>query len=653
MQISRSTVAGLMFVAIVLAADGARGQDSHWAFVAPRAVEPPSVVDRSWPLNPIDRFILAGLEEFNLRPAPPATKATLLRRVHFDLTGLPPTVAELRAFLADDQPGAYERVVDRLLASPEYGERWAQHWLDVARYADTDGYEFDAVRPEAWRYRDWVVHALNGDMPYQEFVQWQLAGDEIAPGSDTAFIATGFNRCYPDMVDQNDQNARRQSALNDMTETAGLTFLGLTLGCARCHDHKTDPIPQADFYRLQAFFAPARFRDDRAVDDAADQRRFEARLAAWQSRLNSLRQQLQRAAPAEREGLRRQLDRLTKLEKPVPPQARGLDETGDTPAKTFVLLRGDIAARGAEVSPGFPSALSTEAPEITAMPHSSGRRRALAQWLTQPDHPLTARVVVNRLWQHHFGRGIVATPSDFGLLGEAPSHPELLDMLALELVRQEWRLKPIQRLIVTSAAYRQSAEFNAKAAEFDPDNTLVWRHSRRRLDGEAIRDALLAVGGELNSRMGGPGVFPELPRELAKLNAQGVAWPVSKNREDQVRRSLYVFVRRNMRYPFFEAFDRPDTNASCPQRARTTTAPQALSMLNSSLVQSAAMAAARRIEGGASDRDTRIQLAYESILGRPATSEEAQRAGKFVDAGHGYVDLCLALFNVNAFLYVD
>ncbi len=640
-------------VGFVLAMGGSPGaaaqSEKHWAFRAPERPAPPSVRDTSWPRNAVDAFVGAALDGTGLRPAPEADRVTLLRRLTFDLTGLPPTVEELQAFWDDDRPDAYERVVDRLLASPAYGERWGQHWLDLARYADSDGYEFDAVRPNAWRYRDWVVEALNADMPFDEFVSLQLAGDELRPGDGGASIATGFNRCYPDMVDQNDQKARRQSALNDMTETTGLVFLGLTLGCARCHDHKTDAIPQADFYRIQAFFTPARFRDDFPAGDTDERARYEKQLKAWEQEIAAIEARLA-TGPPDKEALQKRLDRLRKTEKPVAPLASGLESGNDADAKTYIWKRGEFGARGPEVAPGFLSALARG----DAEPNQAPPRSALARWLTDPSQPLTARVLVNRLWQFHFGRGLVATSSDFGLMGDEPSHPELLDWLALELIERGWGVKSIQRLIVTSATYRQSSAYNAEAVRLDPENTRLWRHSRRRLDGEAIRDAMLSASGQLNRQMGGPGVFPELPRELAKLNAQGAAWPVSKKRDDHVRRSLYIFVRRNLRYPFFEAFDRPDTNASCPIRARTTTAPQALSLLNSALVHSAARATAERLKRDEPGSFTfRAERAYLLLLGRPPTREELDQALEFVTTDERWFDLCLALFNVNAFVYVD
>jgi len=701
-----------------LCGESSGSEPAHWAFVPPKHPALPKVKEKAWVRNPIDTFILAALEADELRHAPEADRATLARRLSLDLTGLPPNKKELETFLADRAPDAYERYVDRLLESPHYGERWGQHWLDLARYADTDGFEFDQVRPDAWRYRDWVISALNRDMPYDAFVRLQMAGDEVAPDDPSAFVATGFHRCYPDMVDLNDQGLRRQNALNDITETTGLAFLGLTLGCARCHDHKFDPLPQTDFFQLQAFFTPARFRDDYPIASAAERTEYERALRAWEAAVAEVQAELIRLesparaklAPGDPPGLndemvaafhkpeadrspaearmvfdalakdrrvkaqalegaldkgtaatrRDLLARLAKLKGAAPsalPQARGLEESGTKAPPTFLLKRGEYGAQGPEVTPAFPVVLRTsksQSPSIQPTAHSTGRRRALAEWLTSPEHPLTARVLVNRLWQHHFGRGIVATPSDFGTMGEEPSHPELLDWLATELAAQGWSLKAMHRLMVTSATYRQSSRVDAAALAADPENSLLWHHARQRLDGEALRDALLAVSGRLNPALGGPPVFPELPAELTKLSNKGAVWPVSPRREDRDRRSVYVFVRRNLRYPFFEAFDRPDTNASCARRAVTTIAPQALTLLNSALANEASRTLADRIESEAGPlREAQVERAYWLTFARAPDAREQRLAAAYLDAGGTLRHFCLALLNANEFLYVE
>lgn len=701
-----------------LCGESLASEPQHWSFVPPRRPPLPSVREQGWARNPIDRFVLAALEENGLKPAPEADRATLARRLSFDLTGLPPRPEIAEAFADDARPDAYDRFVDRLLTCPQYGERWGQHWLDLARYADTDGFEFDQTRPNAWRYRDWVVSALNRDLPYNAFVRLQMAGDELAPNDPSAFIATGFHRCYPDMVDLNDQGLRRQNALNDITDTTGLAFLGLTIGCARCHDHKFDPLPQTDYFQLQAFFTPARFRDDYPIASSAERAAYESRRTRWKTavaalqaklirleaparaalapgdppglkddvaaalhkpddertpsevrlvfdalakdrrvKTQALEQALGASAAAERRDLLRRLTEWKGAAPAAPPQARGVDEPGAEAPPTYLLRRGEFGAKGPEVFPAFPAVLrasATDAPAIRPTRRSTGRRRALGEWLTRPDHPLTARVTVNRLWQHHFGRGIVATPSDFGTMGEEPSHPELLDWLATELVAQRWSLKAMHRLMVTSATYRQSSRVDPAALEADPANTLLWRHARQRLDGEALRDALLAVSGRLNPALGGPPVFPELPAELTRLSNKGAVWPVSPRAEDRDRRSLYVFVRRNLRYPFFEAFDRPDTNASCPRRAVTTIAPQALTLLNSTLANEAARGLAKRVEYEAGPQhDAQINRAYRLAFGRSANPSERRLAVAHLQRGGALRHLCLALLNANEFVYVD
>ncbi len=710
------TIVALSF----LTTSQARASDEkHWAFAPPRRPALPQIQEKSWVKNPIDRFILAELEEQSLRHAPEADRATLLRRLSFDLTGLPPTAQELSAFLDDRSPGAYEHVVDRLLASPHHGERWGQHWLDLARFAETDGFEFDQARPDAWRYRDWVVRALNRDMPYDVFIRMQLAGDEAQPDDAAAFVATGFNRCYPDMVDLNDQGLRRQNALNDITETTGLVFLGLTFGCARCHDHKFDPIRQSDFYSLQAFFAGARFRDDYPLASAGKRSEYEERRRSWERELAAARAELIQLESRWRDGLapgappgvndevaaafakpvadrsprdvqlvfdaqardrripsakwaqlldpvnasvrRNLLGRIDRLVRSAPtplPKARGIDEAGLEVAPTYLLRRGEYAARGPEVAPEFLPVLcagtAATRPKSEPSARSSGRRSALADWLVRTDHPLTARVIVNRLWQHHFGRGIVATPSDFGTAGEEPSHPELLDWLACELVARGWSLKSIHRLIVTSATYRQSSRGDRVLQTADPDNALLWRQNRQRLDGEAIRDALLAVSGRLNEAMAGPSIFPELPAELSKLSSKGAVWPVSPRREDRERRSVYVFVRRNLRYPLFEVFDRPDTNASCPQRPVTTIAPQALSLLNGRLAHESATAlAARTTALVGTEQAKQVDFVGRVVFGRSPDAAERLMMTEFLTKDGTLAQLCLGLLNSNAFLYVD
>jgi hypothetical protein len=657
----------------------------HWAYRPVANVAVPEAADAAWGANAIDRFILVRLEAEGLRPQPAADRLTLLRRATFDLTGLPPTPAEIAAFVADDAADAYDRLLDRLLASPAYGERWGQHWLDLARFAETDGFEFDHVRPEDWRYRDWVIDALNGDLPYDRFLALQLAADELAPGDSAALQATGFLLAGPDMPDINLQEERRHTLLNELTATVGSAVLGLQFGCAACHDHKFDPISQADFYRLRAFFDPA--------DVTAKH-----------------------------------------------PAGRVIVEAAGPAAASYLYERGDFRRPAAVVRPAFPRIANAQGTDVAwettpgtggtplareeTAPGTSGRRAALARWLTSPDNPLTARVIVNRLWQHHFGQGLVRTTSDFGAMGDTPSHPDLLDWLAAELVRGGWHMKRMHRLMMSSATYRQASRATGHAEDFDggvgfsprgdfadetcvgssprhetaiadfrrareadPHNRLLARMSRQRLEGEAIRDAMLAAAGRLSRRRGGPGVMPRLPAEMLATLLKD-QWVESPDQEDHRRRGVYVFVRRNLRYPLFDVLDAPDRSATCARRNQTTTATQALWLFNSEFSLSLARDfAGLLLREAPNDEAARIELAFRRALGRPPTAQERPAAEEFLcsQASHlretgraaddlalpaGYaaapppsnidphaaaalVDFCLALFNLNEFAYVD
>ncbi|HYT92380.1 MAG TPA: DUF1549 and DUF1553 domain-containing protein [Gemmataceae bacterium] len=628
----------------------------HWAWKGPVRPPVPPVTDRAWVTNPIDAFVLAKLEAAKLSPAPPASREHLLRRVTFDLIGLPPTPDEIDAFINDPSPRAWEKVVDRLLASPHYGERWGRHWLDLARYAESNGYEHDEIRPGAWRYRDYVVRAFNADKPFDRFIKEQIAGDELYPGDVEALIATGFNLLGPDMTDAANQAQRRQNTLDDMTDTTGLVFLGMTIGCARCHDHKFEPIPQKDFYRLQAFFAPAVFRRDLPLASPEAKAAHERALKEHAALVKPLQAEIARLGKSDKGKLKELQDQLKKLDARKPaslPTLAALQETITPATKTFLLRRGELKHPGEEVDPGYPIILVSDnrslPAKIPALPASTGRRSALAAWLASPENPLTARVLVNRLWQHHFGRGIVPTPSEFGVRGQLPTHPELLDWLATEFVAQGWSVKKMHRLMLLSSAYRQSTTAAPQALRQDPDNLLFSRMNRLRLEGEVIRDSLLAVSGRLNATMGGPGVFPPLPPEVRE-GLKG--WTVSADKSEHVRRSMYIFARRNLRFTFLEAFDLPDSTMSCPKRERSTTALQALTLLNSPEVTDAARALAQRVEREAGSADECITLAYRLVLGRQPSAEETSLAREFLRESP-LTELCRALFNVNEFVYPD
>lgn len=600
----------------------------HWAFQPIKRPALPQVKHSPWLRTSVDPFIVARLEKKGLTPAGEAPRATLLRRLSFDLTGLPPTPQELAAFEADASPDAYDRLVERLLASPRYGERWGQHWLDLARFADTDGFEHDKTRPDAWKYRDWVIAALNEDMSYERFVGLQLAGDELV--ADGGEIATTFCLAGPDMPDINDQTERRHELLNELTGTVGSVLLGLQLGCAQCHDHKYDPVSQADFYRLRAVFEPS----------------------------------------------------VPPLKRDVPYNT--LQAQADTsPARLWI--RGDHRRPGPEVPPGFPR-IASQGDHWRAEASGGKLRSEFVQWLFRPENPLTARVIVNRVWQHHFGRAVFATSSDAGLMGVSPSHEELLDHLACELREHDWSLKHLHRMIVCSATYRQASQSSGddtwpQRLALDPENQLYSRYPRRRLEGETLRDALLAAAGLLSSERGGPGVMPPLPQDLVDTLLKG-QWTNSPREADHYRSSIYLFSRRNLRYPLFEAFDRPDANASCPVRSLSTTAPQALVLLNSELSLLAARHLAGRILKESSEAAVQSELLYVHALSRRPSEKEAAQLTAFLGeqrqrladegrersrlalpadcpqdadpyAAAALVDACLGIMNVSEFVYVD
>jgi hypothetical protein len=705
-------------------ASSAATKQRWWAFVAPKRSGPPPVKRTAWVRNPIDQFILAGLEAKGLEPAPEANKRTLARRLYFDLIGLPPTPAEMERFLADDSPRAYEDLADRLLADPRYGERWGRHWLDLARYADTMGFEADREQYHMWRYRDYVIESLNNDKPYDQFIREQLAGDEMTPSTPDRLVATGFLRLGP--VFQTTIAAQsRQMILSEITNTVGGVFLGMTVGCAQCHDHKYDPIPQRDYYRLQAFFAPMELiQADVPIGGAALKVRIdearkvaEAKLARRQVQLEAYERELVakwRAScrdgcsgeKVEVKGLKNKL--LTAIANALVPNndatftleekqrylelldyvdtsmggrdlgvfrreverhkarahvVRNITVSGNNaePPVSFVRLRGEYDQLGDRVEPGFLTAVTgKEAPAQLATDGFGNVRSwriGLANWIASADNPLTARVMVNRLWQKHFGAGLVATPSDFGRNGGLPSHPELLDWLALELPARGWSLKAMHRLMVSSSAYRQSSNGLAEPArKADPSNRLLSRMNRRRLEGELMRDAILVVSGRLNEQTGGPGVFPRLPAaiESSARIKNFTAWEPSPAEEAR-RRSIYIFQRRQVEFPFLSVMDAPVLQTPREVRPESTTALQALMLLNGELVTEEARAFAERARGGAESLSGQIRLAYQLALSRPPSAEEEARAKDFVATmgADGLASLARALYNTNEFIYVD
>lgn len=708
---------------------------AYWAFQAPKRVTPPRATQLAWNKNPIDAFLFASMKAKGLKPSPRADRRTLIRRAYLDLTGLPPSPEEVTAFEKDNAPDAWERLVDKLLASPHYGERWARHWLDLVRFADSGGFEFDVDRPDAYRYRDYVVKAFNDDKPYDQFVKEQLAGDEIAPGSADAMVATGFLRLGPEGGGGGERG--RQDSLDDVLTTSTLTFMGLTVGCARCHDHKFDPIPQKDYYRIQAVFystkpvsyplvAPDVVAANRAetqrienlqrpirraksdleapylkvlVDEAVS-RLPEYMQVAWNTpadkrtpgqRLNvqqikktleddSLSQKLTEKDivarmsaedKAKHDSLRAQIRELDK-QKPKPfPTARAIGEAGVTAQPSYFLHRGSIDTKGSVMTPGVLSVACDSEYQFPTPPadaKSSYRRRGFAEWLVAPNNPLTSRVMVNRLWQHHFGEGIVRTPSNFGKMGEAPSHPELLDWLAVKFMEEAssdqrsatrnpqsrgWSMKQMHWLMMTSQAYQMASDDVAANVAIDPENRLFWRMPRVRLEAEIIRDAILAVAGNLDRSLGGPAIYPYIDPKLFQSSTKRT-WPGKADDDPATwRRSLYVYSKRSIRYPLFETFDQPNLINSCERRNRSTIAPQALLLMNNNFVITEAKFFAERLRKDAGeDAKAQVERAFRLALGRVPTQFELAKAVEFARSNpNGLAEFCQAMFNLNEFVY--
>jgi hypothetical protein len=672
-------LSGVVFVVIGLAADAvdrvaplgtyADRERRHWSFVKRSHPAVPSFttpVEKSWASNPVDAFIMQRLKQEGLKPSPAADRATLIRRVYLDMLGLPPTPGEVSEFVADKAPDAYAKLVEKLLASPHYGERWGQHWLDVVRFAETDGFEYDTHRNDAWRYRDYVVRAFNNDKPYDRFVTEQLAGDEIAPKEDETLIASGFNRLGPLRKNAGNQEvaSSRNEVLTEMTNAVGAAMLGVTLGCARCHDHKFDPFRQSDYYRIKDYFAGVYDND---VSRATPEERaawtqtakpIEDEMAKLRGQMAALRGMKDAAALDKREAITKQLE---ELQDKMPPPLPGVHTVTDMPEKRSpinLLARGDYAAKGDRVGMRPLGVLLPEGePEL---PATTERPRAeLAKWIVDPENPLTARVMVNRIWEYHFGNGIVATPNDFGRMGARPTHPELLDYLANEFVAHGYSVKHIHRLILNSNTYRQSSAppanpaAKALAMEKDPDNRLLWRFNRLRLDAEQIRDAMLSVSGQLNSKAGGPSVMIPIDQGLVNALYKPSQWAPAKDPAEYGRRTIYLIAKRNLKLPFMEVFDAPDALVSCPRRESSTHAPQALELMNGTFANQQADALARRLEGDAGpDVRKQIDLGYRLVAGRPARPNEVREAQEFL-ATQPKREFALTLLNLNSFLYVN
>ncbi|MCC6509763.1 MAG: PSD1 domain-containing protein [Pirellulaceae bacterium] len=682
---------------------------SHWAFQPVTRAVPPEVDHHDSTLAPLDAFVVRRLEAKRLELSPPAGPQELIRRVYLDTIGLPPT-PEVVAELADKwNDEAYARLVDRLLADPAFGDRWARNWLDVVRYAETNSYERDGVKPNAWKYRDYVVRAMNSDKPYDQFVREQIAGDELDQVTTETLTATGYYRLGIWDDEPADPLQARFDEYDDIVSTTSQAFLALTVNCARCHDHKIDPIPQKDYYGLVAFMRDVTSygsRGDQALNNqieitghelAEKYKRLNGQIRQADQQLRKIEQAAivkmpgpdQRATegPEREKVLRAKLKDFLSADESVkydelklkkndaqqelaamPPREAvlGLAKCDPKPPVTYVLVRGSPQNEGAAVEPSFPKLLGQSAPSIPKMPDdapTAGRRKVLADWLTSKDNWLTARVMVNRIWQHYFGRGISRSPNNFGLMGDRPTHPELIDHLATELMDHDWSLKVIHRQILLSATYRQSSAPNQHASDIDPDNNLFWRQSVRRLSAEQVRDSVLAVSGQLNEQQFGDSFFQTLSREvLASQSQPGNGWGNSSP-ADQARRSVYIRIKRSLPVPMLAVFDFPETDISCEARFLTTQPGQALGMLNSDWMQEQSAALLTRVQREVGeDLTAQATRALELVTSRRPLAEDTQELVALVErlkSKHKFSEqqarqaMCLAALNVNQFLYLD
>ena len=672
-----------------------KGSERPWSYTPLNtSVTTPAVKNKAWGHEPLDAFVLAKLEAQGIAPSPEADRRAYIRRATLDAWGILPTPEEVNAFVADKSPKAYDKLVDRLLASPRYGERQARRWLDLSRYADSDGYNTDGTRPNIWRYRDYVVNAFNADKPFDRFVKEQIAGDELWPDKTEALIATGFLRNLPDEINARDLNLKKQEVANDLTDTVSAVFLGTTLGCAQCHDHKTEKITQQEYYQFQAFFANASWKDDVSPLSAKAKADYDAQLAKWEAATQELRDQrtallkpvidklesdrLSGFVPATRESITKpaaertaydrwiyhrnlwtlsgrtrnaenqlktkdkdayakyqalgeQLAKFDNIKPKDPGQVSTMVELGPDAPPTRVLFKGIYDRPLQEVQPALPALLTDNTTlKIEPTATSSGRRTALANWLVSPDNGLTARVFVNRQWAQFFGRGIVETSADFGKTGAKPTHPELLDKLAADFVKNGWSVKALQRQILLSSTYRQASA--ARDVKQDPDNKLLWAFPRQRLEAEELRDSLLAAAGVLEEKRGGPAVYPPIPPNF-DIGGQRNRWQTSEDPRDHNRRSLYVFVLRNSPYPLLETFDWANPQLPHFRREVTTTAPQALALVNSDLVLGWSQALAGRvIQEAGPNESAQIDRAYEILFSRKPTAKEKEKLVAFLNA---------------------
>ena len=716
--------------------DGA-ADSQHWSYRPVSRPEVPAVRATQWVRNPIDAFVLARLEERGWTPAAAASPAALMRRLYLDLVGLPPTIQEQKAVSEDVSARGFDKLVDQLLARDGYGERWGRHWLDLVRFAETNGYERDALKPHVWRYRDYVIRSFNADKPYDQFVREQLAGDEIEEATSETLIATGFYRLGPWDDEPADFAEDRFDQLDDMLNVTSQTFLGITLACARCHDHKFEDYTQREYYQVVAIFNPLQRPQSGRSDldspagsrlqiakveqrDAAILRQdghihtlcrgaansFLEKVAAeevkttlpknvidalrveWDKCTTDQRRQVRSHQSKivaaltpwldqnQREACEAALSAIAKLQRETPDLPRGyfFVESSPQAPPTHLLLRGKANSPGPEVQPGVPQVLTRESIRFLEPSSTTSQRRlSLAQWITDVDNPLTARVIVNRVWQHHFGRGIVRTPSDFGVMGTPPTHPHLLDWLAHWFTHEGgWSLKKLHRLILASNVYRMGTGWNDEYAAADPENNLLWRRSYRRLEVEAIRDTMLAISGKLDRSMYGPSMYPFIPGEILEGHADKLKiWP-KFNEAQANRRTIYAYVKRSMIVPFLEVMDLCDTTRPAPERLITSVAPQALTMLNGDFVnRQAGYFANRLVAQAGTDATGQIRLAYRLALCRESTvreqnlmrqfieSETARRLGETeglseADARHyALTQMCRVILNLNELVYTD
>lgn len=681
----------------------------HWAFQPSPKRTPPQVKRTEWVKNPIDAFVLSRLEQKGLSPAPPADRRALIRRAYFNLTGLPPTPEEVDQFVKDPAPDAYEKLIDRLLASPRYGERWARHWLDLVRYADTNSYERDGIKPNAWRFRDYVIRSLNQDKPYSQFIKEQLAGDELEQVTDETIIATGYYRLGLWDDEPADPLLSYYNELDDIVSTTSQVFLGLTLNCARCHEHKIDPIPHEDYYRFLAFFHGLNsygIRSDQLSYNQTDitEPEIAAKYAKYDAQKSDLKKQMhqleetavkkmsgvdQRRSETPQRGkllkeklkqylepeqnkkyqtMQAGLHQLEEQRKQFPPRKMALSvrRSQKVPRETFVFLRGNPNLRGDKVEPGFPELFGKTELQIPAVRQdqtTSGRRRGLAEWIADGDNMLTSRVIVNRIWQHHFGRGIVQSPNNFGQLGVPPTHPELLDWLAREFVKGDQKFKSFHKLIMMSNTYQMSSQHSDQAAAVDPANDLFWRFNMRRLSAEEVRDSILAVNGRLNVKMYGPGFYPEISKEVLQGQSRpGEGWQDSSE-EERARRSIYIFVKRSLITPLLSNFDFADTDSSCAVRFATTQPAQALGMINGGFVnQQSERFADRVLEETGTAHPPFVERAIRLAYGRQPEAGEVDKGVRFINTlikKHSLKEkqalnyFCLTILNRNEFVYLD